>query len=308
MLGAGGLGSYFAGRWAQAGLDVSLIARGAKLEALRDRGLTILSPLGDAEVAIRAVPGPAEAGAMDLVVVATKTWQLPAAAASLAPMLGPQTAVLGVQNGVEAADVLAAAVGTERVLAGTCRIISFVTEPGVVRHVGVQPTLTFGEPGGGGSERGDRIRDHLARGAGMTVAHSTSIEVDLWKKFLFFAPVSAIGAVTQVPVGAWRRIPAVRDLFARAMGEVLELARSRGVRLPDDSIELALRFLDGLPADGTSSLQRDVRDGVRTELDALCGAVVRLGAAAGFDTPVHAALHAALLPRELGARGELEVP
>jgi len=304
IVGAGGLGGYFGGRWAQAGLDVTFVARGAQLEALRAQGLSIRSPLGDAQVEVRALPDPGEAGPMDLVVVATKTWQLPAAAASLAPLVGERTAVLSTQNGVEAADVLAAALGRERVLAGTCRIISYVEAPGVIRHVGVAPTLTFGEVDGGISERAREILDHLAGAPAATVVLSPRIEVDLWEKFAFFTATSAIGAVTQVPVGVWRDIPALRALFTRAMAEAMAVARARGVSLPEERLEAALRFLDGIPAAGTSSLQRDLRDGRRTELEALSGAVVRLGAEAGVDTPVHATLYASLLPGELRARGE----
>jgi len=305
VVGAGGLGAYFAGRWAEAGLDVTLLARGRQLAALADAPLRIRSPLGDLERRIPTSGDAAAIGEVDLVMLATKTWQLAAAARSLSPLLGPRTIVFGIQNGVEAADEIAATVGRERTLAGTCRIISFVESPGVVRHLGVQPVLTFGEPGGGGSERARRALEQLARGGGMTVRLSPAIEIDLWKKFLFFSPVSAVGAVTQAPVGAWRDLSPVRELFAGAMREVFALATARGLELPGDSIEANLAFLDRLPAEGSSSLQRDFRDGRRTELEALAGAVVRLGREHGVATPLHAALYAALLPKELRARGEV---
>jgi 2-dehydropantoate 2-reductase len=305
VVGAGGLGAYFGGRWAQAGLDVTLVARGAQFEALRARPLRIFSPLGDAEVSVRAVGDPSEAGPMDLIVVATKTFQLAAVATALAPMLHPATLVFGIQNGVEAADVLAASVGATRVLAGTCRIVSYVEEPGVVRHVGVDPIMTFGEVGGGLTDRALAVRDHLSGVDGAKLQLSERIAVDLWKKFLFFSPVSAIGGATQVAVGVWRSIDPVRELFVAGMHEVRALAAARGVAFPEQVIDFALDFLDGMPPDATSSLQRDLRDGRRTELDALCGAVVRLGAESGVATPCHATLYAALLPRELAARGEL---
>ncbi len=302
VVGAGGLGAYFGGRWAQAGLDVAFLARGSQLEALSSGPLAIVSPLGDATVRVAAAGAAAQIGPVDVVMVATKTWQLPDAAAHLGPLLGPATLVFGVQNGVEAADALAAAVGAERVLAGTCRIISYVSAPGAVVHVGVQPTLTFGERAGGVSTRAERLFESLERGAGMTVHLSDDVVVELWKKFFFFAPVSALGALVQVPVGEWRRLPETRGLFADGMREVRALAAARGVELPADSVESALEFLDRLPPDGTSSLQRDVRDGRRTELEALAGAVVRLGREARIATPVHALLYSLLLPRELRAR------
>lgn len=308
MVGAGGLGGYFGGRWAEAGLDVTFLARGEQLAALRRSELRIASPLGDAAVRVRAEGDAAAIGVVDLVIVATKTWQLAGAVAAIGPLLAPGTVVFGVQNGVEAAGELAAAVGAERVLGGTCRIISFVAAPGEIRHVGVQPTLTFGETAGGTSERGERIREVLARGAGMTVRLADDIEGEIWKKFLFFAPVSGVGAVTRAPVGTWRGISATRDRLVAAMVEVRSVAAARGVELPGDIVERSLEFLDRLPPEGTSSLQRDVRDGRRTELEALCGAMVRLGREHGVATPVHDALYAFLLPSELRAQGAVDWP
>lgn len=308
VLGAGGLGAYFGGRWAQAGLDVTFLARGAQLAALVDAPLAISSPLGDATVRVAAVGDPERIGPVDVVMVATKTWQLPSAAERIGPLLGPDTVVFGVQNGVEAGDALAAAVGAERVLDGTCRIISYVAAPGSVVHVGVQPTLTFGERAGGVSSRAERLLGTLERGIGMTVHLSAEIVVELWKKFFFFAPVSALGALAQVPVGEWRRLPEPRGLFAGGLREVQALAAARDVALPADAVETALEFLDRLPPDGSSSLQRDIHDGRRTELDALAGAVVRLAREARLATPIHAMLYSLLLPRELLARAAAPLP
>lgn len=301
-MGAGGLGGYFGGRWAAAGLDVTFVARGAQLAALKANDLRIDSPLGDSSVRVRAESEAASIGEVDLVLVATKTWQLAEATVGLGPLLGRSTVVLGVQNGVEAGGMLAAAVGADRVLGGTCRIISFLSAPGRIRHVGVQPTLTFGEIPGGITARGERLLAELSRGGGMTVRLVDDVESEIWKKFLFFAPVSGVGAVTQEEVGSWRAVAELRLLLAAAMGEVLAVAAARGVRLPGDIIEKSIEFLDNLPPDGTSSLQRDVRDGRRTELEALCGAMVRLGREHGVPTPVHDAIYAFLVPKELRAR------
>ena len=308
VVGAGGLGGYFGGRWAEAGLDVAFLARGAQLAALGAGDLRIASPLGDERVWVWAEGDAAAIGEADFVLLATKTWQLAEAVRGIGPLLGPATVVVGVQNGVEAAAELAAAVGGERVLGGTCRILSYLESPGQIRHVGVEPTLTFGERGGGASERGERIRVALARGRGMTVRLVDDIESEIWKKFLFFAPVSGIGAVSGAPVGVWRRIPAVRERLVAAMEEVRAVAAAHGVALAEELVAASLDFLDRLPIEGTSSLQRDIRDGRRTELEALCGAVVRLGRAHGVPTPVHAALHAFLLPRELRAQGAVAWP
>jgi len=304
VVGAGGIGAYFGGRWAEAGVDVTLLARGAQLEALRAGPLRIASPLGDATVPVAVAARADEIGPADVVVVATKTWQLPEAAASLGPLLGADTVVLGVQNGVEAGDVLASAVGAERVLDGTCRIISYVAAPGTVTHAGVPPILTFGEREGGLSERGRRVLATLERGVSMTVRLSEHVALDLWKKFLFFAPFSAVGAAIRRPAGDWRHLAPPRELFVSGMREVVAVAAQRGVELAPELIDANLEFVDRLPADGTTSLLRDVRDGRRTELEALAGAMCRLGRAAGVPTPVHDHLYALLLPHEIAARQE----
>lgn len=308
VVGAGGLGAYFGGRWTQGGLDVTLLARGAQLTALSAAPLALKSPLGDASVPVRVAARAEEIGTVDLVVVATKTWQLAEAAAQLTPLIGSETLVIGVQNGVEAGDVLATAVGEERVLDGTCRILSYVTARGSVTHLGVPPTLTFGERRGGVTERAKRVLGLLERGVGMTVRLSERIGLDLWKKFLFFAPVSALGATIRRPVGDWRRVPATRDLLVAGMREVVAVAARRGIELDPDLVDANLEFLDRLPADGSTSLQRDVQEGRRTELDALAGAVSRLGREAGLTTPVHDHLYAVLLPHELAARRAASQP
>jgi len=305
IIGAGGVGGYFGGRWAEAGHEVHFLARGPHLDAMRRTGLRIESPAGDAEIPVTATGTPEDIGPADLVVVCTKTWQLPAALEATTAMMGPGTVVFGLQNGVEAASELAATVGADHVLGGTCRIISYVAEPGVIRHVGIDPTVTFGEVTGGLTERVQRIADDLRGAVGAAIVASADIQVDLWKKFLFFAPVSALGSVTQVPIGAFRSVPEVRSILEEAIAEVLAVGRAQGVALTSEDADRAGAFIDTLPADGTSSMQRDFAEGRRTELEALSGALVRLGADVGVPTPAHSFLYGALLPLELKARGEL---
>ena len=308
VVGAGGAGGYFGVRWAEAGLDVTLIARGAHLEAINSKGLVLHSPLGEAHVEVPAVGNVSEVGEVDVVVVATKSWQLPSLADVVEPMVGPDTVVFGLQNGVEAADILSAFVPPPRVLDGTCRIISFVEEPGVIRHVGIDPTLTIGERSVGGSTPIESIAEALDKAPGVTVEIATDIDLALWRKFLFFAPVSGLGSITQAPIGVFRSVPETRSLLVAAVEEVFDLANAKGVGLLSESVEQTLQFIDGLPADGTSSLQRDFRDGVRTELEALSGAVVRQAAVVGTPVPIHTFFYSALLPLELRARGAVEWP
>jgi 2-dehydropantoate 2-reductase len=309
IFGTGGVGGYLGARLAEAGQEVVLIARGAHLEAIRRHGLRLESIAGDAEVRpALATDNPAEAGPADSVIVATKTWQLPEAARALGPMVGPETTVLPVLNGVEAADVLAETLGRERVLGGLCGMISFLAGPGRIRHTGADPWVTFGELDGSTTERIRRLEETLRRCRGLRVEVTTEIHVALWEKFSFITATGGVGAVTRAPMGAFRSVPESRRLLEEAMREVVEVARARGVPIRDEVVAERMRFVDGLEPHGTSSMQRDILAGRRSELDEWNGAVVRLGREAGVETPAHAAMYAALLPQELRARGELLFP
>jgi 2-dehydropantoate 2-reductase len=306
IVGAGGVGGYFGGRWAEAGHDVILLARGPHLEALRARGLILHSPLGQTRLHLPAAEAAEEVGEVDLIVLTTKAWQLPSAAEGLGPMVGRDTLVFGLQNGVEAAGVLAGFFPRDRVLGGTCRIISFIREPGVIQHVGVDPTVVFGPLPGSGGDRAERVSRELEGARGVTLRLSDDIESEIWRKFLFFAPVSGVGSVTRAPIGVIRQVPRVREILKRAVQEVYQVAVAKGIGLPGSAVTKAMQFIDAVPPDGTSSMQRDFRDGRRTELEALSGAIVRFGADLAMEVPVHSMLYAALLPLELRARGTLE--
>lgn len=304
VIGAGGVGAYFGGRLAQAGHDVTFVARGANLAAIRERGLRVFSIEGDFEIpGARATDDPAAIGAVDVVLLAVKTWQVAEAARTLPPLLGATGAVLTLQNGVEAPDEAARVCGRERVLAGVCRIMSYVAEPGVIRHAGVSPRVEFGEWAGGTSARAEALREAFAECAGVSGTISPDIAVALWEKFLFIAPFSAVGAATRKPVGAWRSVKETRALLAAAMSEVADLARARGVSLAREAVDRTLAFTDKLPEDATASMQRDLLEGRPSELEAQTGAIVRLGREAGVPTPTNAFLYAALLPAERQARG-----
>ena len=306
IVGAGGVGGYFGSRWARAGIDVTFLARGAHLETLRTKGLRLISPLGDDHVVVSAEENAAEVGEVDLIILATKSWQLPEAVEGLSPMVGPETAVVGLQNGVEAAAVLSNVLPGAQVLGGTCRIISFIEAPGVIRHAGIEPTVFLGDLSGTRRGLAAPIVEQLQGVEGVSLHLAPDVEAEIWRKFLFFAPVSGVGSVTQVPIGVFRRLPETRELLEGAMQEVYDLAGALGVRLPSSSVADALAFVDAAPADGTSSMQRDFRDRRPTELDELSGAVVRRGGRAGVDVPIHSMLFASLLPRHMEAHGTLE--
>lgn len=306
IFGTGGVGGYLGARLAEAGQDVALIARGAHLAAIREHGLRVESIAGDVTVRPEvATDDPSTVGPVDAVVVATKTWQLPEAARSMPSLIGTETMVVPVLNGVEAADVLAQAVGREHVIGGLCGMISFVAGPGHIRHEGAEPWITFGELDRRVTDRVRRLDEVLRTCRGLRVEIAEDIHVALWEKFMFITATGGVGAVTRVPMGQFRAVPPTRALLEEAMREVQAVAQAKGIDVTDQAVRGRMAFIDTLEPHGTSSMQRDVMEGRPSELEAWNGAVVRLGREAGVETPVHAFLHAALLPQELRARGDL---
>jgi len=304
IFGVGGVGGYFGGRLAEAGNSVAFIARGATLDVLRKEGLRVESPLGDISLPdVEASDDPAQIGEVDAVVLGVKAWQVPAAAEAARPMIGANTAIVPLQNGVEASDQLLSLYGPEHVIGGMCRIVSFVVEPGQIRHQGVEPFVALGELDNSRSQRVERLAAAFSD-AGVDTKISPDIQSSLWQKLLFIAPVSGLGALTRVPVGDLRSNPETYGLLRQAMREVEALASARGISLADDAVEKTLKFVDGLAGDMTSSMQRDIMEGRPSELEALIGAVVRLGREAGVLTPVNWFIYSALLPMEKNARSE----
>jgi 2-dehydropantoate 2-reductase len=242
---------------------------------------------------------------VDVVLVAVKAWQVPEAAESLRPLMGERTFVVPLQNGIDAPDQLAAVLGAERVLGGFCSILASLESPGRVRHMGVVPYIAFGELDGSRSARAEALRASFAGARGVTVEVPADIRAAMWNKFLFITALSGVGAVTRAPVGVVRSQPESRGLLRNALEEIHAVARRAGIALPADAVERTLAFIDGLPPDGTASMQRDVLAGRPSELEAQVGAVVRLGERLGVEVPVHRTIYAALLPQERRARGEI---
>ena len=303
VIGAGGVGGYFGGRLAKAGVDTTFIARGATLEALRTRGLRVDSINGDFALdQVNATDDPASVGPVDAILMTVKTWQIADAAATLAPMIGPETIVVPLENGVDAADVLAGVVGRKHVLGGLCAIVSFLVAPGHIKHAAFDPLIMLGELDNRPSPRAERLRDTLIA-AGVKAETPADIHRSLWTKFLFIATMSAVGALTRVPLGVWRSDPDIRAIADASVREVVAVATARGIDLGDDAVERTWERYDGLAPASTSSLQRDVMEGKPSELDAQIGAVVRLGRESGVPTPVSDILYHCLLPQERRARG-----
>jgi 2-dehydropantoate 2-reductase len=309
VFGAGGAGGYLGARLAEAGEDVVFIARGEHLAAIREKGFRLESIAGDVHVQpATATDHPEEVEPVDAVVAATKTWQLPSAAAAMRRMVGPDTAVVPVLNGVEAPAMLTEALGPEPVLGGLCGMQAFIGAPGLVRHVGADPWIAFGELDGRMSERVDRLREAFGRCRALKVDVPSDINVAMWEKFMFIASTGGLGSATRAPFGVFRSRPETRAVLEKAMREVLAVGRGRGIALPDDAVDRSMALVDRLEPHVTSSMQRDIMAGRRSELDHWSGAVDRLGREVAVETPVHSFLFSVLLPQELMARGEIELP
>ena len=302
VVGAGGVGGYFGGKLAAAGEDVTFIVRGKTLEALRTRGLRVDSIRGDFSIEhVNATDDAATAGTVDIVLMCVKAWQIPEATASIVPLLGADTAIVPLENGMEAPEQIAAVAGREHAVGGLCAIVAFIVEPGHIRHLSADPFVMFGELDNRRSERLERLCDAFVR-AGVAAEIPPDIHRSMWSKFLFIAPMSGIGAITRVPLGIWRSMPETRELAERAVREVIALAAARGASLPDDAFERTMERYDKLTPDATTSLQRDIMEGKPSELDAQLGAVVRMARESGVAVPVCDFMYRCLLPQERAVR------
>ncbi|RME98960.1 MAG: 2-dehydropantoate 2-reductase [Chloroflexi bacterium] len=309
VFGAGGVGGYFGGRLAQAGQDVTFIARGAHLQAMLDGGLRVNSLKGDFVVQpVQATANPAEVGPVDAVIIAVKAWQIEQITDALRPLVGPDTFIVPLQNGVETPRQLASVFGAARVVGGFCRIVSFIVGPGHIRQAGGDPTVVFGELDNQPSERTQRLLGAFQQAQGVIAEIPNDIQAAMWSKFLLISAWSGMGAITRAPVGVWRSLPETRQMWQQAMREVLAVARAHNIALPDNLVDKSTNYVDSLPPHATASMQRDVLAGRPSELDTLCGGVVRLGREAGVATPTQAHIYHSLLPQEMKARGRIEFP
>ncbi len=305
VVGAGGVGGYFGGLLAHAGHDVAFIARGPHLQAIREHGLHVTSS-SHGEFTLRPVQAeedPARLGPVDYVIVAVKTYQLEAAAPTLKPLIGPETAVVPLLNGVTAHEVLRRHLPRPAVVGGLCAVFSQIESPGVVRMAGNTKTVVVGELDGPPSERLDRLVD-LWKGEGIQASQSGDILAALWTKFLFIASTGGVTSLARVPVSGVRSLPQTRELLTEAFREVEAVARSLDVRLAPDVVEKTLTMVDGLEPQVTTSMQRDVAAGRAFELEAFSGTVARLGRERNVPTPVHEAIYALLLPMLRVASGQ----
>jgi 2-dehydropantoate 2-reductase len=294
VLGAGGVGGYYGGVLARAGYPVALLARGAHLAAIRARGLEVRTPDETFTVKVEAADDAAALGAADLAIVAVKTYSLADILPAARVLAGKGAIILPLLNGVEAADrLISGGVPKANVLGGLTQVSAAKSAPGVVERKSPFQNVVLGELDGGGSARAERIAQAF-RDAGAQARVSTDIIADLWRKFAFIAPMAAACGLARAPIGPVRDAPYGKLLLARAVREVLAVARARGVKLADEDEAKILAFVDSLGPAMKPSFLLDLEAGGPTELDDLSGAVARLGREAGVETPVHDTAIAAL--------------
>ena len=301
IMGTGGVGGYYGGLLARAGHEVTFIARGAHLGAIREKGLRVKSVFGDFSIQPAAATNdPASVGPVDLIIFATKTYHIAEAAGAMLPMVGPDTAVVPLQNGVDAADRVGKVIGARHVLGGVTYLSAAIEEPGVIGQYSQFRRIVVGEFSGEISERANSVC-RVLESTGATVEAVSDIVRVLWTKFVFISAISAIGGLTRVTTGEYRKVPQTRKVLIDAFREVVAVASARGVLLEPDLVEKTLEFIDSAPADMKPSMQRDIEAGRRCELESMIGIVVELGTELNVPVPVMTLAYAALKPVELGA-------
>lgn len=287
VIGAGGVGGYFGARLAQAGENVTFIARGSHLAAMREHGLRVRSVNGDLSInPVQATDDARTVGTADVVMIAVKLWSTADAIETARVMMGPDSAVVSFQNGVEAEDALVEAFGKARVLGGVANIAALIETPGLIRHNGTMAILQFGELDGTRSARIEALLEACKR-AGIDARVPDDIIKAIWEKFVFLASLSAMTAVTRLPLGPLRDDPDTRALFRQLAEEVVAVGRAKGVPLGDGTADAMMTRLDGLPPDMVASMLGDLKRGNRLELPWLSGGVVEAGRKLGVPTPAH---------------------
>jgi 2-dehydropantoate 2-reductase len=300
VVGAGGVGGGFGAALARAGADVVFIARGAHLAAMKKKGLRVEGGRGETHlVPARATDDPKTVGPVDLVLFCVKLWDVESAGEQIRPLVGPDTGIIPLQNGIDAPERLIPILGAKAVMGGVAQISASIVEPGVVRQVGTFMRLIFGELDGSRSKRAEAFLA-LCKKAGFDANLSDQILVELWMKFILLATNASVTALTRQPIGRLRDDPDMRPQFIAAYREVIDVGRARGVKLPADALDKMLTFNANAPATMKASMALDLERGNRIELPWLGGKVVELGRQAGVPTPTHALMYAALKPYVMG--------
>ena len=302
IMGTGGVGGYYGGLLSQKGQEVIFIARGAHLQAMREKGLHVKSVHGDFLVSpVKATDDTTEVGPVDLILFTTKTYHMDIAAQAIKPMVGKETVVVPLQNGIDAAERIGVYVGREHLVGGVTWLSAAIEAPGVIGQYSQFRRVVIGEFNGMMTARLKMIYETLQT-TGIDVELSDDILKVLWTKFVFISSLSALGSLTRVSLGEYRSIPETRDILIEALGEVTAVAQARGVKLERDLVDKTLEFIDNTAPEMRTSMQRDVEAGRPSELESMIGVVPRLGRETGVSTPVMRLAYAILKPGNLKAQ------
>lgn len=302
VFGVGGVGGYFGGRLAEAGFDVTFIARGKQYDAMKLRGLQIKSILGDFKVHPNVVSNIEEIDQADLILLAVKAWQVRDVAKSLNSVISENTVVLPLQNGADKGDILCEVLDKRNVIDGLCRIVSRIESPGVIDHFAFKkPEIIFGEIDGSITDRIKEIYKIFSK-ANIKNHYSEDIRLDIWRKFLFITTVSGIGALTRVPFGIMREDESIRNIMYQTANEIVAIANAKNIALNNDDIENTFKAIDNTLFNTTASMQRDIMDGRPSELDNFNGYIVKQGKELHISTPANNFIYSCLLPQEKKAR------
>jgi 2-dehydropantoate 2-reductase len=300
VIGAGGVGGGFGAALAKAGADVTFIARGAHLAAMKNQGLKVEGGRGETHlVPTRATDDPASIGKVDIVLFCVKLWDVESAGQQIKPLIGPRTAVIPLQNGIDAAERLVPILGRDAVMGGVAQIMASIVGPGLILQVGTFMRMIFGELDGKRSQRGEDFLA-LCLKAGFDATLSEQILTELWMKFILLAANASIMSVARQPIGKLRDDPDLRTIFVAAYREVFDVGRASGVELPADAVERIRELSSTLPPAMKPSMALDLERGNRLELPWLGGKVVELGRQLGVPTPTHSMMYAMLKPYIMG--------
>jgi 2-dehydropantoate 2-reductase len=302
FIGAGAVGGFYAALLARQGHDVSVVARGAHLDAIRRDGLRIVGPLGDFTVRIGAESDPARIGPVDVALLTVKTYDNATAIPMLTPLVGPETSVITLQNGVDSPEQVAAVVGERATIGGSTYIATAIDGPGLIRQTGTHRRVVIGEYFRDAGTVTERVRSIAAVMAAADI-HAEAVpdgRAAIWEKFTYLAPFAAFTGAARLPIGPLWADDDARAMLLAAVGEMAALARAHGIALPADHGDRVLEYLNKLPPSTRSSLLIDLSQGKKIEVEALQGSVVRRGRASGVATPVMSALYAVLKPHADG--------
>jgi len=302
IYGTGGVGGFFGGKLALAQHHVTMIARGEHLNAIRKNGLKVKSLTGNFTAHptlstddLAAIETP------DLVIFGVKSWQLQDAAKAVLPHTTKQTLFLPLQNGADNAEKLNEVLPKDQVLAGLCRMISFIEKPGVISNPDIAPTLLFGEQDNMRTERVEKVLHAFAK-AHVDASIPENIQVAIWQKFLFITTVSAIGGLTRSTIGAMRESQYLKNMMRQTAQEVYEVAQAKGIALPEDTLDKTFAAIDRQAYETTASTQRDIMEGKPSEIHNFNGYIVKEGKKLGVATPINEMIYELLLPQEKKAR------